>query len=191
MNFFRRIANLFRRKETPKVEVAPPPVVAAPTMLNYPKVPTTQAEYYELARAQGWLDTSPAEVHSKVIPDQYVGKTMTYEEYLKAKYGQVPVQGRDLTSEEITATATKKDLSLLPDPPSFMFRGNTPGEVKFNEIRASQGQQAAYKHLLSWQWNELGTEFREQALASGISKEDISRIINSYSGAGGGMYFKP
>ena len=185
MNFFKRILNLFRRKEEPVVMSQPP--VTPPTILdpNYEAWKLYQANLKET----GVFPTAPAAERSNVIPQQYLGETKTYEQYLKEKYGQVPTFGRDLTPEEVAATASKPTHEDLPEPPNFHFLGDSPEEKKFNELKA-KSQQEAYRYLLQQKWNTLGTKFREQAAQAGINPDDINRIINTYSSGGGGSYFK-
>jgi hypothetical protein len=188
MNFFKRILNLFRKKQEVVSQPSVAPVINTPSPEEVNRL--EWKAYEDLNKATGVLPTTTAAPRETTIPPEMLGKTYTYEEYLIKKYGKVPDFGRDLTPEEILATATHKDLSALPEPPAFHFMGDSPEEQKFNELRA-KSQQEAYRYLLTHEWNTLGTKFREQALEAGIDKESIGRIINTYSNAGGGVYYKP
>lgn len=185
--FFKRLFGKVVKEEP----IAFTPPVSPPVNLQDANFLAWQAYQEELKRT-GKFPTSPAEPKPTMTTEEYqnlVGvKEKTYEEYLKEKYGRVPDYGHDLTPEQVAATVTKRDNSQLPEPPYFVFVGDKPEMQTFNALVKSESQQAAYRYLMK-HWNVLGSDFREQA-SKYFDAALINRIINTYSSAGGGKYFK-
>ena len=190
--FFKR---LFKKKEEQVVVTNNEnyrPSVAPPVNMQDVNFLAWQA-YQEEIKRTGRFPTTPAEPKPTMTTEEYQKLTgaqeRTYEEYLKDKYGAVPQWGPDLTPEQATATATKRDNSQLPEPPYFVFVGDKPEMQIFNTLVKNESQQAAYKYLMQRKWNILGNDFREQA-SKYFDAALISRIINTYASGGGGKYFK-
>ncbi len=73
---------------------------------------------------------------------------------------------------------------------SFKFQNAAPGSdaAKFNAVLQKYGANDAMNLLLNGGlWNTLGSQYQNAANDAGMSRDDIARIINSFS-AGGGNY---
>lgn len=161
MNIIKRICRKLRKKkEYIPPTTAAPVVTATPVVTDTPVVTTTPV-----------VTDAPVVTAAPVIVE-----TPTFS----IPYTYVPT-----TVVTVTPEVTITQPVLLPELPgffrSFSFSETTPQGATFNN-KIKYSIKDAYRYLM-YNWNVLGTEFREQCNESGY-REDCSRVINHFSNAG-------
>jgi hypothetical protein len=103
--------------------------------------------------------------------------------------GITPTPGQNYGPMTPGGSATTVDPSSLTSfVNTFRFANPANGQQQaFNQL-AAKNPNDAMQFLMQYGWNTSGNDFQAQAAKAGLSGDAISRLINSYSGGGGGSY---